>query len=350
MNPIQRKRDARSLDHHTLQELRYEIVRRREAGESRTTIAESLQINKTTVSKIYSKYRKGGVEALASTKAPGPAPKLSPLQLKRLRKTIISKNPQQLQFSFALWTIPLVCEYIRRTYGVVYHETSVGRLLHRMGITPQKPVRRAFKRNEEECLHWAQTEFPRIVKRTVRKQAVLLFLDEAGVHEDGPIAHTWAERGNTPVVRVTGGRQKVNVISAISPRGRLWFRCFPGTLNGEKFLAFLKALLHDIKGKIHLILDSHPAHKATSVMRFLEENKHRLEVYFLPGYAPDLNPDEHVWSYLKGLFRRQPLESEEELMDAVYVNMSDIQSNPNLVKSFFRHPAVAYVRDALHWN
>ncbi len=350
MEPIQIKRDARSLDHKTLEQLRHEIVRRRLAGESRNHIAASLQINPTTVSKIFSKYRTGGMEALASTKATGPAPKLTIRQQERLRNTIITKTPQQLRFSFALWTLPLIGEYIRREFGVVYHETSISRMLHRMGITPQRPVRRAFKRDEQECRQWAQTEFPRIVKSVMRKQAVLLFLDETGVHEDGPVAHTWAQRGHTPVVLTTGDRSRVNVISTISPRGRMWFRCYDGTLTAPRFQEFLESMLHDIRGNIVLILDRHPAHRAASTLRLIEKHKDRLEIHFLPGYAPDLNPDEHVWAYLKGLFHREPLDRDENLYDAVHASMSDIQMNRALVKSFFRHPAVEYVRKALHWK
>ena len=343
------KRDARSLDHATLEQFRHEIVRRRLAGETRKQVAASMQINVTTVSKIFSKYKAGGWAALASTKAPGPNPKLNARQQKQLWKVLSTRTPQQLKFSFALWTLPLIGEYITREFGVVLHETTISRMLRRMGITPQRPTRQAFQRDDVQCQAWAQTEFPRIVRDVQRRQAVLLFLDEAGVAEDGPVAHTWAPRGQTPVIRTTGKRRRVNVISAISPRGRLWFRCYGGTLDAKKFEDFLGALLHDVRGEIVLVFDRHPAHRAASTRRFIRDHGDRLRVHHLPSYAPDLNPDEHVWSYLKGMFRREPLGEDEDFLDAVHMSMDEIRSNRKLVKSFFDHPAVEYVRTALHW-
>jgi transposase len=180
-------------------------------------------------------------------------------------------------------------------------------------------------------------------------RATLLFEDEAGVHEDGPIDRTWGERGKAPVVRVTGLRRRVNVISAISPRGRLWFRCYEGRLNAERFIEFLEALLHDFTKPIDLVLDRHPAHVAASVRRFAHEHRRRLRLHFLPGYAPDLNPDEHVWGYLKGTFRRAPIQERQDMPGAVTATMQAIRDKPSLVKAFFENPEVEYVRKALKW-
>jgi transposase len=294
-------------------------------------------------------YRAGGEEALASRKAPGPKSKLDARQQERLRRILVGKNPQQLSFPFALWTLPLVGQLVRRLFGVVLHKTTIARMLHRMGLSPQKPTKRAFCRDEDQCLQWTREDFPRIVQQAHSRQATLLFLDESGVHEDGPVDRTWGEKGHRPVVQVTGRRGRINVISAVSPRGRLWFRCYEGTLDAPLFQEFLKGLLHDVRGPIELILDRHPAHVAAATCRFIQQHEKRLRVHHLPPYAPDFNPDEHVWSYLKGLFRRQPLEPEEKLGLAVRLSMEQIQADRSLVRSFFGHPAVAYVKEALHW-
>ncbi len=129
--------------------------------------------------------------------------------------------------------------------------------------------------------------------------------DEAGVHEDGPVARTWGPRGQTPVVRVTGRRDRV-MISAISPRGRLWFRCYRRTLNAPRFIGFLTALRHDVRGEVDLVLDRRPAHVAAAARRFMHGHRARLRLHFLPGYEPHLNPDEHVWTHVKAMFRQQP--------------------------------------------
>lgn len=349
MIPIMAKRDARSLDHKTLEEMRRLAVRRVLQGESRAEIAASLQVSPGTVAKWAAYYSRGGEEALASRPTPGPQGKLTTRQQERLRRIIVGKTPQQMKFPFALWTLPLVGQLLEREFGVVLHKSNISRLLHRLGLTPQRPTRRAFERDEAQCLQWTMQEFPQIVRGARRRQATLLFLDESGVHEDGPVDRTWGLRGKRPVVRVTGRRGRINVISAVSPRGRLWFRCYGGTLSAARFIEFLRGLLHDVRGQLELVLDRHSAHVAAATRRYLYEQRRRLRVHYLPPYAPELNPDEHVWSYLKGMFRREPLAAGEELAPAVEQSLAQIQADRSLVRSFFGHPDVAYVKNALHW-
>lgn len=349
MIPVTAKRDARSLDHATLEEMRRLAVRRVLDGEPQAAVAASLQVHVGTVSRWVCSHREGGEAAIASRKASGRPPTLDEKQTARLRRTITGKNPAQLNLGPALWTLPLVGQLIERMFGVTLDPTTVGRTLRRLGLTPQRPLRQAFQRDDAQCAHWATDEFPRIVREAKRKQATLLFLDEAAVHEDGPVGSTWALKGSRPVVKVTGSRRRTNVISAISPRGRMWFRCYGGTLNAERFEAYLVDLLASVKGRIVLVLDRHPAHRAGRIQRFLRKHRARITIHFLPSYAPDLNPDEHVWSYLKGLFRQDPLAKDEDLIEAVNSQMHHVQSDPALVRAFFDHPAVAYVKQALKW-
>lgn len=349
MHPVTTRRDARSLPHDTLEEMRRLAVQRALAGEKHCDIARSIDVHHDSVSKWVRVYAARGDMGIASTKAPGPKQKLSDRQIARLGRIIIGKNPRQLNFGLNLWTVSVVGDLIERLFEVRLHDTTVQRLLHRMGFSPQKPTLRAFFRDDEQIREWMSSEFPGAVREARRKQATLLFLDEAGVHEDGPVGTTWGVRGKTPVVRTTGTRRRINVISAISPRGRLWFRCFKGSLNAGRFIEFLRALLTDTSKPIVLIMDRHPAHRAASVRRFLLENKRRISVHYLPGYAPELNPDEHVWSALKGMFRRDTMEANESFDAAVHTAMSVIKEDRATVRKFFEHPEVAYVRKALKW-
>jgi transposase len=342
-------RDARSLDHETLEELRRLAVARVLQGETQVQVARSLQVRATTVWKWVDAYKRLGAEALASTKAMGPKPKLSAKQLEELRVIIVGKNPLQLAFGTALWSLPIVAVVIEREFGIILHESTVSRLLRRIGLTPQKPQRRAFQRDDAECAHWVATDFPRIVRAARRKQATILFGDETGVREDGTVGTTWGRKGQRPTVQVTFGRKAVNVISFISPHGRMWFRCYEGTLNAQLYIEYLAALLAELKGFIFLIVDKHPAHVAAATKRFLAEHKHRISVHHLPSYAPDMNPDEHVWGYLKNMFRRVPLDAGETLTTSVASSMKTIADDAELVRAFFRHPEVQYVADALKW-
>lgn len=246
--------------------------------------------------------------------------------------------------------MPVIAQLVEVKFGIVLHATTIMRLLHRIGVTPQKPTRQAFQRDAQQVAIWTTEVFPKIVREMQRKQATLLFVDETGVHEDHAIGTTWAERGRTPVVRVSGARRRTNVISALSPRGRLWFRCYRGTLTATRYVEFLQALLQDVRGHIVLVHDRHPAHRAAGVRRFAQAHAARLSLHELPSYAPDLNPDEHVWSQLKSWFRRDPLRKDEDFHGAVEDVMTNIAADRPLVRSFFGHPAVTYVKDALKWR
>jgi len=344
-----KKRDARSLDHKTLEEIRRLAVARVLKGEGQVDVARSLMVDRTTVVRWMIAYRAEGEAGLAAKPVPGRRPTLDEKQQAQLREIILGKDPRQLGFGMALWTVRLITEVIEREFRVVLHETTVSRMLHRMGLVPRKPIKRSFSRNDAECQEWAESVFPKIVAEVRRKQATLLFLDEAGVHEDAPIGTTWSEKGKRPVVRVTGKRNRTNVISAIAPKGRFWFRCFQGMLDSVRFIAFLDALMHDFRGKLVIVTDKHPAHVSAATRRHIQEHRDRLSVHFLPGYAPDMNPDEHVWSYLKGLFRTSPLEQGEKLAEVVQATMEEIAQDKKLIRSFFDHPAVAYVKQALDW-
>jgi transposase len=337
------------LDHKTLEEMRRLAVRQVLDGAVERVVAESLEVHPGTISKWVGIYREGGEEALASRKATGRPPKLTHAQRARVRRIIIGKNPRQLNFGALLWTTRLVGQMIEQLFAVVLDPVTVGRILRDMGISPQKPIRRAFQRDDEECRCWCQEVFPSIVREAKRRQAVLLFVDESGIHEDHPLGRTWGEKGKTPILEVSGKRRRINVISAISPRGRLWFRCYRENLTAPLYVEFLKALLHDIRKPIILVQDRHPAHVAAFVRRFLQTIGKRLTIYELPAYAPNLNPDEHVWTHVKGLFRSIPLDRDESLNERVDEMLRDLQSTPSSVRKFFLHPEVDYVRKALGW-
>jgi len=349
MLPVTKRRDARSLDHATLEEMRRLAVGRVLKGESHVDVARSLQVHAHTVGKWLRVYRDDGLEGLASTKATGRPTKLDDRQMDRLRRIIIGSDPRQLNFGPALWSLPIIGELIEQLFGIVLHKATISRMLRRIGLTPQKPVRRAFQRNELEILYWVETEFPAVVREAQRLQATLLFLDETGVHEDAAVGTTWGQRGVTPVAETSGTRRRINAISAISPRGRMWFRCYKGTLTAARFVEFLEGLLHDLTKPLVLVMDRHPAHRAAVVRRFLQANRKRIRVHYLPGYAPELNPDEHVWTALKGMFRRAPVMEGEDFDGIVHGTLESIQQDRAAVRRFFDHPEVAYIKAALKW-
>ncbi|WP_226860208.1 IS630 family transposase [Desulfoluna spongiiphila] len=178
-------------------------------------------------------------------------------------------------------------------------QVSVGRLLKKLGLPPQKPLRKAYQRNEELVTKWRNEDYPKIRAMAKQENATIYFGDESTIRSDYHSGTTWAPKGKTPVVETTGARFSVNMISAISPKGSLRFKAINGKMNASKFIDFLKRLRHGATNPIYLIVDGHPVHKSSAVKKYVESTDGMLKLFLLPPYSPHLNPDELVWSYLK---------------------------------------------------
>lgn len=334
------------MTHDTLETIRRLAVRRVREGEKPSEVIKSFGFCRTTIYRWLRIERRQGEEGLRARKAPGPRPQLTDQQKQRVRRWINGKDPRQYGFDFGLWTRRIVAALIEKKFGIRLGLTSVGRLLAELGITPQKPLRRAYERDPQAVEQWQRTEYPRLRQRAKERGADIFFLDEAGIRSDVPLGRTWAPRGQTPVVETSGQRQAINAISAVSPRGAFWYETYSGGLNASRFVEFLESFLRFRRRPVFLVVDRHPSHRAKVVSQFVQEQKGRLELHFLPGYAPDLNPDEFVWNYLreKGTSKR-PLLKNESLRERVEADLAAIKALPSLVRSFFRAPTVAYVTD-----
>ena len=263
-----------------------------------------------------------------------------------MRRRICGKDPRQHGFDFGLWTRKIVAALIAQRMKVQLGVTSVGRLLAELDITPQKPLRRAYERDPVAIEQWKRAEYPALEKRARRRGADIFFLDEAGIRSDAPLQRTWGAKGQTPVVATSGQRQSVNAISAVNLLGAFWYNVYTGRLNAHQFIAFLKDFLRYRRRPVFLVVDRHPAHIAKLVAEYVQSLRGRLELHFLPGYAPDLNPDEFVWNHLrqKGV-SKTPLRQNESLRARVEADLAAIHADPPLVRSFFRAPSVAYIMD-----
>jgi transposase len=286
--------DGRKLDHKTLEQLRIRTVRQIEQGAYPEEIAAALGMTKAAVYGWLAKYREGGLEALKARPVPGRPPKLSGAQLQRIYILVVGNDPRQLQFVFALWTRAMVRELIGREFGVRLSEVSVGRLLRKLGLSPQRPLYRAYQQNPEAVARWKAETYPQLRAEAAEMGATIYFADEAGVRSDYHAGTTWAPVGRTPVVASTGDRFAVNLISAVTAKGKLRFGAYDGNLNGKVFIDFCRRLLHDSPGPVFLVLDGHPVHRSNAVKAFAASTGGRLRLWFLPGSAPKLNPDEWV--------------------------------------------------------
>jgi transposase len=339
-----RERDGRKLDHKTLEQLRIRAVSQVEHGAHPEDVAPALGMTKAAVYAWLANYREGGLEALKARPVPGRPPKLSGAQLARLYALIVGNDPRQLRFKFALWTRAMVRELIRREFDVALSEVSVGRLLRKLGLSPQRPLYRAYQQNPEAVRRWKTEEYPAIRAEAAQVGATIYFADEAGVRSDYHAGTTWAPVGHTPVVATTGDRVGVNLISAVTAKGALRFAAYDGNLNGPVFIDFCRRLLHDTPGPVLLVLDGHPVHRSTAVKQFVESTEGRLRLCFLPGYSPELNPDEWVWKNIKhDRIGRSGIDSHADLKHKALAALHRLQKFPHLVRSFFGDPSLHYI-------
>lgn len=334
--------DFRSYSHGALEQLRRGAVRRVEAGESPEEVAAGLGINRRTIYRWLAAYHYGGEDALAAKPIPGAPPKLDAKQMARLARMIRDKSPQQFKFEYALWTLSMIRDLIAMKFEVKLSEVSVGRLMKRLGFTPQRPLYRAWQQNPELVQSWQESDYPKIAKRAKKEGALIFFADEAGIRSDNHAGTTWAPVGQTPVVKATGARFGFNMLSAVNSMGHFRFMTVEGTVTATVFREFLKRLIAGMDRKIFLIVDGHPTHKAKLVRQFVADNCDRIELFLLPPYSPELNPDELVWGNLKTKIAKMAIQTKDELKAAVHGALCRMQKLPSLISSFFRTPTCLY--------
>ena len=335
--------DGRIIDHATLEHLRLLACQRVKEGEAPSEVMRSLKLCRTTIYKWLKEYKTHGKKGLLSSKASGPKTKLNIIQQKKVKGWINKKDPRAYGFESSLWTRKIISELIVQKEKIQIKLSAVSRLLTSLSITPQKPLRRAYERNPKQIKKWKEEIYPQIIKRAKSLDANIFFLDEAGIKSDDVLGRTYGLKGQTPIVKTSGQRQKINAISAVNSRGAFWYSLYTGRFTSEKFIEFLSDFIKGRKKKIFLIIDGHPVHRSKLVAQYIQELRGRLELYFLPPYAPDLNPDEFVWNYLKrnGICKT-PLKKNESLKTRLSTDMKNIQENIGLVKSFFNAPSVLY--------
>jgi transposase len=339
-----KKQDGRKLSHKTREEIRIRAVEQVESGESPEEVVKALGFHRSCIYEWLAKYREGGEEALRTKPIPGCPPKLSGTNLRKLYKIITEKDPLQLKFPFALWTCGMIREVIKREFHVRLSTVSVGRLLKKIGLSPQKPLRRAYQQDPESVEHWKQEDYPAICRQARKEKATIYFGDESSVRSDHHHGTTWGPIGQTPIVKDTGARFTLNLVSAISAKGEMRFMIIDGRLNADTFIAFLKRLMHNSTKPVYLILDGHPVHRSAKVRRFVASLEGKLRLFFLPPYSPELNPDELVWNHLKNhKLGKSFIAGPDDLKTKVMSWMKSLQAMPRKIMGFFRHPDLRYI-------
>jgi transposase len=340
-------KDTRSLSGAAQAALRNRAVQAVLDGMTQAEAARVFGVHRNAVNRWIRRYREGGWAGLAEQRRgrrPGEQPALSERQQQELIALVRDSTPDQLGLAGFLWTRDAVAEFLAQRYGVWLARTTVGGYLRGWGFSPQRPQRRALEQNPVAVARWLATEFPAICAQARRESGMVLWLDEMGVRSDAAAGRSWAPVGRTPVIKRTGKRFRVNMISAISNQGLLRFRLFTGSFTGAVFIDFLRRLLRDCQGrKVHLIVDGHPVHRAKLVSAWVGRHAERIELHFLPGYSPELNPVELLNHDVKAnaAGRRRP-RSAGELREELHGYLRRRQRQPAILVRFFDHPTTRY--------
>lgn len=335
--------DARKLDHKTLEEIRIRAVQRVVAGENPEAVIKVLGFHRSCIYQWLAAYREGGEKALKAKELEGRPSKLSEKQAQKLFDIIAQDTPLQHRFAFALWTIAIIRELIRKKFSIGLSEVSVWRLLKRLGLSAQRPLFRAYQQDGAKVDAFLGTEYPALKKRARARKARIFFADEASIRSDYHSGTTWAPIGQTPVVKTTGARFKVNMLSAVSARGELRFMLTETGLTAPVFIEFLKRLVHGYDHPIFLVVDGHPVHKSKMVREYVESTEGKLELHFFPGYSPELNPDESVWAFVKHhKVGKEIITGPDQFKGLVLGALRMLQKLPTTIRSFFKAKTLRY--------
>jgi transposase len=264
-------------------------------------------------------------------------------QERQVQDWVCRRCPDQLQLPFALWTRKAIQMLVAQKCGVKLSIRGVGEYLARWGYTPQKPIRRAYERNEEKVQAWLRTEYPRIKQRAKRENAEIYWGDETGLRSDESRHRGYAPRGRTPVVHLPARRKSLSLISAITNQGKVRFMIYPGALRPKTLIKFMGRLIRDAHRKVYLILDNLNVHKSHDVRLWLDAHKEQIEVFYLPPYSPELNPDEYLNGDLKRAVHQDVAPKDaQQLKRIAQRHLRVIQRSRRRVRNYFKHRDIRY--------
>jgi transposase len=336
------KIDARKLPREVLEEKRRLAHRLRKRGMTRTEIGEIVGVHADTVGR-WLKLDRNNLGVKRGGRKAGMCRSLSVTQEKRIRCLLVDKTPDQLKMPHVLWTRKAVQELIEQEAGFVMPIRTVGEYLRRWGFTPQKPMKRAYEQNPKAVDRWLQTEYPTIKSRAKAEDAEIYWGDETGLRSDSQHERGYAPKGKTPIVRLNANRTSTNMISAVTNQGKVRFRVFDGSMNADILIDFCKRLIQSAGRKVFLVLDNLRVHHARVFKAWLVEHEEQLEVFYLPSYSPELNPDEYLNCDLKaGVHSGKPARGKAQLKKKVISHMRMLQKKPRRVAKYFEHMNIRY--------
>ena len=338
--------DMRKLTRDARHERRVQVIRLRKAGHTFEEIAALTGLSRTGVFDICKRHAAAGASALRDAvggRKLGELRLLSAQQEALIQKLIADKTPDQLKMVYALWTRAAVAELIEQRFGIKLQVRTMGLYLARWGFTPQKPMKKAYEQSPAAVKKWLDEEYPAIAARAKTEGAEIQWGDESGLRSDDVRGRSYAPKGETPVVRVPNKRHSLSIISTVTNKGQMRWRIFDGALNSAILIDFFKRLIKGQKKKVFLILDNLRVHHSRPVKEWLADHADAIEVFYLPSYSPELNPDEMANADLKqAVTKLAPARTKLQLVKATARHLRSVQRQPERIKKYFEHAPVRY--------
>ncbi|WP_331694822.1 IS630 family transposase [Pandoraea sputorum] len=341
------KEDARYQTLEQLHERRKQVVRLHKKGIKVMQIVAMTGMSYPPVRAAIDLYEAGGWSAIRPAlrgRSQGEGRLLSPAQEDAIQRLIIEKRPEQLKMEFSLWSRAAVGQLIEQEFGIKLQVRSVGKYLTRWGFTPQKPIRRAYERSPAAVQAWLEGEYPGIERRAKAEGAEIHWGDETALVNTDARGRSYAPSGKTPVTMAIGGtRQKLSMIATVTNQGKTRWMIIDEAFDADKLIEFLQALIQDASRKVFLILDNLRVHHSKVVKAWVAQRQDQIELFYLPSYSPELNPEERLNADLKReIGKRVPVRTKAKLREAANEHMTMLEDTPERVMSYFQDRRVRY--------
>lgn len=341
-----KKVDLRKLSEQELLGLRKSAIQLVKSGMTQKEICNRLGLRPNTLNDWCKKYKDYGSKGLHSKKKGAISADrklLSPQQEQQVQKMIVDKMPEQLKLDFALWTRKAVQDLIERELGIFISINAVGVYLRSWGFTPQKPKKMAYEQCPKKVQKWLDEEYPEIKKQAKEENAEIHWGDECGVKNQCNHGRSYAPKGRTPIKKSMSKKFSVNMISAITNQGKVQFMLYSDTMNADRFIEFMEQLIKSSTQKVYFIVDNLRVHHSKIVKEWVEKNKDKIALFYIPSYSPERNPDEYLNCDLKqGMSAKKSPKTKEILQENVQNHMEMLQNTPERVAKYFKHQSIQY--------
>lgn len=340
------KIDARTLNQEAQYQLRRQVVKLRKRGMQYKDIGEIVGITSSHACTIFNRYEREGAGAIAKKqrgRRPGEQLTLQEEKAIAIQKMIIDKTPDQLKMPFALWTRQAVQQLIKHQYRITMPIRTVGEYLKRWGFTVQKPAKQAYEQNPKAVKKWLEEEYPCISQQAKEAGGEIHWCDETGIRNDESSVRGYAPKGKTPIMKLNANRKSISMISSITNQGKVRFMVYKDAMNADLFIKFIGRLIKDAGRKVFLIVDNLRTHHSKLVKEWLDAHMDEIEVFYLPSYSPELNPDEYLNCDMKAAVHSGlPARNEKDLRTKVVSHMRKLQKLPGRITKYFKHPRIKY--------